>query len=74
MPLMAKKRPNSKRTQGLDRHLRPRLAFHLDQALLEALERYIATTRPRPTTTAVLVAALEEYLASRGEWPPAEEG
>jgi hypothetical protein len=69
MPLMAKKRPDSKRTKGEDRHLKPRLAFHLDQALLDAMERYIATTRPRPTSTAVLIAALEEYLSTRGYYP-----
>ena len=69
MPVMAKKRPDSKRSKGEDRHIKPRLAFHLDQALLDALEEYIARTRPRPTTTSVLVDALEEYLTKVGHWP-----
>lgn len=69
MLYMAKKRPDSKRTQGIDRHTKPRLAFHLDARLLAALERYISETKPRPTTTAVVVLALEEYLEERGFWP-----
>lgn len=65
-----RKNPESKRSQGADRHTKPRLAFHLDEDLLEAMERYIDATRPRPTTTAVLVTALEEHLKSKGYWPP----
>lgn len=69
---MAKKQPDSKRTQGVDRHLKPRLAFHLDQDLLDAMERYIETTKPKPTTTSVIVTAIEEFLTSKGCWPQGE--
>ncbi len=67
---MAKKRPTSKRGQGVDRHLKPRLAFHLDQTLLDVLTGHVESSRPRPTTTAVIVTAIEEYLSRRGLWPP----
>lgn len=72
MTLMAKKKPDSKRSQGVDRHTEPRLAFHLPQSLLTALEQHVAGLSPRPTMKATLVAAIEEYLARRGAWPPAE--
>jgi hypothetical protein len=65
-----KKDPESKRSQGRDRHTKPRVAFHLSQELLDALERYCSTTRPRPGKSATLVAALEEFLAAQGFWPP----
>ncbi len=69
---MARKKPNSKRTLGQDRHTKPRLAFHLERALLDALEQCVAATRPRPTNTSVILAALEQYLTERGYWPPKE--
>jgi hypothetical protein len=69
MLLMAKKKDDSKRAQGVDRHLKPRVAFHLDRELLDALELHIKNSRPRPTTTAVIVTAIEEYLTSRQCWP-----
>ncbi len=37
--------------------------------LAEALERYIKTIRPRPDKSAVVEAALEDFLASQGHWP-----
>jgi hypothetical protein len=71
MAPMAKKKPESKRSQGVDRHANPRLAFHLDAKLLSALEKHIETLSPRPSMTATLVAAIEEFLTARGCWPPA---
>ena len=72
---MAKKKQDSKRTMGVDRHLRPRLAFHLDQDLLDALKRYMVSVCPPTTitTTAVLVVSLEEFLRGKGFWPPPEK-
>ena len=64
--------PDSKRSQGADRHTQPRKAFHAPAALFAALEAYIATTRPQPTEAAVLRVALEEFLEKRGLWPPKE--
>jgi hypothetical protein len=73
---MAKKRADSKRSQKVDRHTRPRLAFHLDAELLQALERFVDDTSPRPTTTSAIITALEAYLTSKGYWPspPRKEG
>ena len=64
------KDPESKRSQGQDRHTKPRLAFHLEQELLDALERYRSATIPRPGKSPILVAALEAFLVARGFWPP----
>jgi hypothetical protein len=66
---MAKKKPDSKRSRGVDRHTKPRLAFHLPAGLLEAMEQYIAETKPHPTASSVLVTALEEFLQGKGRWP-----
>lgn len=65
--------PQSKRSQGVDRHTQPRKAFHAPQELFDALNRYIAGARPAPTDAAVLRTALEEFLEKRGFWPPKEE-
>ena len=40
----------------------------LPPKLGKALEEYIAQTRPRPTTTSVLILAIEELLAAKGFW------
>lgn len=64
--------PDSKRGQGVDRHTRPRKAFHAPAELFAAMEAYILATRPQPTDTQVLITALEEFLAKRGHWPHTE--
>jgi hypothetical protein len=38
--------------------------------LAQALEGYRNTLRPKPTATAVVVAALEDFLQAKGFWPP----
>jgi len=63
--------PNSKRSKGVDRHTKPRLVFHLDTELLEALERHISKSRIDLKVSAVLRLAVRQYLESVGEWPPA---
>jgi hypothetical protein len=40
------------------------------QALREALEAYIDKTRPHPDKSAVVEAAIEDFLRSQGFWPP----
>lgn len=62
--------PDSKRTAGVDRHTKPREAFHADQELFDAMNRLIAESRPKTNKTEVLRTALEDYLASKGYWPP----
>lgn len=64
--------PDSKRSQGGSRHKTPRKVFHGPQELFDALTAYIEATRPQPTDSAVLRVALEEFLASKGFWPPME--
>lgn len=65
--------PDSKRSQGVDRHAHPRKAFHAPPELFAAMEKYISETRPSPTEAAVLRIALEEFLEKRGFWPPKEK-
>lgn len=66
--------PESKRTKGVDRHKNPRESFHAGAELFGAMYRYIAEYGPPKTNkTEVLKAALEEFLAKRGYWPPPPE-
>jgi hypothetical protein len=37
--------------------------------LAEALEAYLDSLRPKPSTTAVVIAALEDFLQAKGFWP-----
>ena len=65
-----RKDPHSKRSQGLPRHTQPRKAFHAPANLFDAMERFIASSRPQPTESECLRVALEEFLQKRGFWPP----
>jgi hypothetical protein len=81
MPVMANepkrkgraKDPNSKRSKGVDRHINPRVVFHLDRALFEAMNQYRSAARPRPTKAATIAAAIEAFLQEKGYWPPPAE-
>ncbi len=76
MLLMAKKKPGrprdpqSKRSLGVNRYVNPRVVFHLDKALYDELKAYCDSARPRPTMASALEAAVEQFLASVGRWPP----
>jgi hypothetical protein len=65
-----KKEPLSKRSQGIDRHVMPRLSFHLPQEQLARLRAFAAAQEFPPTDAVVLRAALDVFLASKG-YPPA---
>jgi hypothetical protein len=65
----SRKRPDSKRSQGIDRHTRPRVAFHMPADLAAALRTLAGRTKR--TLTAEILVALEEHLAKNGVWPPA---
>lgn len=52
------------------KHKEPREAFHLPESLQQALEDYVGYVRPATSKTAVLKAALEDYLERQGFWPP----
>ncbi len=41
--------------------------------LIEALERYLSSTRPRPDKGATVEVAIEDFLKSKGFWPPKQE-
>jgi len=62
--------PNSKRSRGVPRNIHPRKVFHAPQELFTALEKYVATTKPRATESSAIRDALEDYLKARGFWPP----
>ena len=61
---MAKKKPPK------NYHKEPRESFHLPAELRAALTSYIQRTKPTPGKSAVLRAALEEFLQRAGLWPP----
>lgn len=63
---MAKKKPT-------DRHSQPRYAFHLEQALLDALGRYCEAQKLVPDKSEVVRLALREYLEREGFWPPSPQ-
>jgi hypothetical protein len=72
---MAKRRKDKPRAdKSANRHVQPRLAFHLSQELLDAFDAYITSLEPRPAESAVLRLALEKYLTEKGFWPKREGG
>lgn len=68
-----RRNPDSKRSQGVERHTQPRKAFHAAQKLFDALEEFIASTRPQPSESECFRVALEEFLEKRGFWKTVEE-
>ncbi|MCC6416779.1 MAG: hypothetical protein IT429_00860 [Gemmataceae bacterium] len=46
-----------------------RVAARLPPAMAAALDAYLASQRPQPTDTAVLLVALEDFLRAKG-FPP----
>lgn len=69
----SRKKPDSKRSQGVDRHTQPRLAFHLPADLHSAFKAYLDATEPRPNESEVLRLALKRFLSSVRFWPPTSE-
>lgn len=68
------KKPDSKRSQGIDRHSGPRLTFHVEPELLEALEAYLASLPHAPGRSQVLRDLLRDFLRAKGFFPrPAKE-
>jgi hypothetical protein len=68
MVAMAKQKPETNRP-ARDRHIEPREAFHLPQAMLDALIEFVADHKPETTKSAVIRLALEEFLVRAGRWP-----
>ena len=59
---MAKKRSE-------DRHATPRIAVHLEQALLDALDRFCAAQRVPVDRSQAVRTAIAELLEREGLWP-----
>lgn len=43
---------------------------YVPQELRDALDDYLNKTKPKPSLTAAIETALEEFLQARGFWPP----
>jgi hypothetical protein len=68
---MSERKPkHTKRRKGGNKL--PREAFHMPKTLHDALLRFCDDARPETTKTAVIRLALEDFLKSRGYWPPPE--
>lgn len=66
MPKGRNKNPESKRSQGVDRHTKPKVSFHPPLLLLEAFDQHIDSIRPETDRTKVLVMLIEEWLQRQG--------
>jgi hypothetical protein len=63
------KDPGSKRSRGVDRHAQPRMVFHLEEELLEAVKDYCAAQTVPPDRSDVARVALRQFLERAGFWP-----
>ena len=63
-------KPRKKPVRSGDRHTSPREAFYMPPELRQALQTCADSSDPPATKTAVMIAALQAYLAARGHWPP----
>ena len=63
-------RPNPKDKRRGDRHQSPRIALHLEQPLLDALEAWRAAQRAAPPQSEAVRTAIREMLQRDGFWPP----
>lgn len=63
------KDPNSKRSLGVPRTIKPKEVFHLSQGMHDALTKYVASLEIPPHRSSVIRAALAEFLHTRGFWP-----
>lgn len=51
-----------------------RMSLRLRADLDESLTAYLDSLRPRPTDTAAIEAALEDFLRAKGFWSPPAKG
>lgn len=69
--IMAKRKTDSSpKKGGAGINLHPRLAFHLEQELLDAFDAWRTDTKPNPPISASIREFLREALERRGYWPP----
>ena len=71
---MAKNKSKSGPAAAPEPERKPQVAISLrmSKQLAEALDAYVHSLRPEPFTTSVLKTALEDFLAAKGFWPPAD--
>lgn len=77
LPNMAKKKPASEEPRGRGRPAKPGMvALHvkIPAALHEALEKFIAESKYRPSKTTATESALVMMLQSEGYWPESDDG
>lgn len=65
---MAKKKP----VQATSNRTGKPVNVWIEPALYAALKSYLDSQRPRPTTTSAVEVALEDFLRTKGFWPPAD--
>lgn len=68
MPAMAKRKQGASRNPP-NRSGEP-LNVWLPAELLEALRAYLASTAPRVSKTAAVEMAMQDFLRTKGFWPP----
>ena len=59
-----------KKGKPADRHVSPRVVFHLEQEVLDLLNEHIEESPVELKLSAVLRRAVKMYLESVGKWPP----
>ncbi len=65
---MAKNNPSTERADTRPREGQTAIGMYIDDSLADRLAAYIERTRPRPSKTSVVEAALEAFLdAAEGQ-------
>ena len=62
--------PDSKRSKGVDRHVDPRVSFHLEPELAEALDAYRESLPHDPGRSQIIRDLLRDSLRNKGFYPP----
>jgi hypothetical protein len=68
-----KKAGDSPKPRADDRHLNPRVAFHLPQSWLNSLNELRRSRKPRATLTGEILLALEGHFERHGIRVPLED-
>ncbi len=49
------------------------VSIWIDPEVKQALLAFVETHEPKTTLTGLIEAAVKEYLATRGQWPPKQQ-
>lgn len=63
------KNPDSKRSQGVDRHTMPRVVYHAPDEMLKAFGKYVSSLKPAVSDAAAHRFILGTFLKERGLLP-----